>query len=195
MGNQNVSRNGFYDPIRAGFVTSISRPEGNVTGVNLFITVLEGKRIGLLRALGPGIQLIAVLFNPDRPTHATEVREVQEAARAIGQQMRILLASNENAINAAFATATQLPRRSDAGRQRSDEKPGDLPVVQSTKFEFVINLHTARELGIEVPPGVISTRREIRFAPMSAMRRLLMTHSGHRPVLERSPQFRLLFQT
>ena len=94
------------DPIRAGFVTSISRPEGNVTGVNLFITVLEGKRIGLLRALVPGIQLIAVL--PDRPTHATEVREVQEAVRAIGQQMRILLASNENAINAAFATATQL---------------------------------------------------------------------------------------
>ena len=163
MGNQMSLETVFTtgtDPIRAGFVTSISRPEGNVTG----------KRIGLLRALVPGIQLIAVL--PDRPTHATEVREVQEAVRAIGQQMRILLASNENAINAAFATATQLPRRSDAGRQRSDEKPGDLPVVQSTKFEFVINLHTARELGIEVPPGVISTRREIRFAPMSAMRRL-----------------------
>ena len=79
-----------------------------MTGVNFFITVLEGKRLGLLRALIPGIQLIAVLFNPDRPTHATEVREVQEAARAIGQQIRILLASNENAINAAFATATQL---------------------------------------------------------------------------------------
>src|SRR5262249_22661297 len=67
------------DPIRAGFVTSISRPGGNVTGVNFFTTVLEGKRIGLLRALVPGVQLVTVLFNPDRPTHATEVREVQEA--------------------------------------------------------------------------------------------------------------------
>jgi putative ABC transport system substrate-binding protein len=70
--------------------------------------VLEGKRLGLLRALVPGVELIAVLLNPNRPNHADEVREVQEAARAIGQQIHILLASSESSINAAFATATQV---------------------------------------------------------------------------------------
>ena len=205
------------DPIRAGFVTSISRPEGNVTGVNFFTTVLEGKRIGLLRALVPGLQLIAVLFNPDRPTHATEVREVQEAARAIGQQIHILLASNENAINAAFATATQLHAEAMlvgadpffnsqrdkiialaarhsipaiyehreftqagglmsygtnlsagyrqvgvyVGRILKGEKPGDLPVVQSTKFEFVINLKAAKALGLTVPEGLLNAADEV----------------------------------
>ena len=185
--------------------------------MNFFVTVLEGKRLGLLRALVPGIQLIAVLFNPDRPTHATEVREVQEAARAIGQQIRILLASDENAINAAFATATQLhagamlvgsdpffnsqrdkivalaARHSIpaiyelrefaqagglmsygtnltigyrqvgvyVGRILKGEKPGDLPVVQSTKFEFVINLKTAKALGIVVPPNLSAEADEI----------------------------------
>ena len=205
------------DPIRAGFVTSISRPGGNVTGVNFFTTVLEGKRIGLLRALVPGVQLITVLFNPDRPAHATEVKEVQEAAHALSQQIRILLASNESAINAAFATAMQLhagamlvgsdpffnsqrdkivalaARHSIpaiyegrdfalagglmsygthlaeayrqvgvyVGRILKGEKPGDLPVVQSTKFELVINLRTAKALGIEVPPNLSAEANEI----------------------------------
>ena len=163
------------------------------------------------------VQLIAVLFNPDRPTHATEVREVQEAARAIGQQIHILLASSESAINAAFATATQLHAGamlvgSDAffnsqrdkiialaarhsiptiyeqrdfalagglmsygtnltngyrqvgayvGRILKGEKPGDLPVVQSTKFEFVINLKTAKALGLTVPEGLLNAADEV----------------------------------
>ena len=205
------------DPVRQGFVTSLSRPGGNITGVNLFVTVLEGKRLGLLRALVPGVQLIAVLFNPNRPNHADEVREVQEAARALGQQIHILLASSESAINAAFATATQLhagallvgtdaffnsqrdkiialaarhsiptiyEQRDFAlagglmsygtnlangyrqvgvyvGRILKGEKPGDLPVVQSTKFEFVINLNTAKALGIEVPPNLSAEADEI----------------------------------
>ncbi|HYA29866.1 MAG TPA: ABC transporter substrate-binding protein, partial [Acidobacteriota bacterium] len=205
------------DPVRQGFVTSLSRPGGNITGVNLFVTVLEGKRLGLLRALVPGVQLIAVLFNPNRPNHADEVREVQEAARALGQQIHILLASNESAINAAFASAMQLHAGamlvgSDAffnsqrdkiialaarhsiptiyeqrdfalagglmsygtnlangyrqvgvyvGRILKGEKPGDLPVVQSTKFEFVINLKTAKALGIEVPPNLSAEADEI----------------------------------
>ncbi|MGB9044200.1 MAG: ABC transporter substrate-binding protein [Pseudolabrys sp.] len=205
------------DPVRSGFVTSLNRPGGNTTGVNFFVVVLEGKRLGLLRALIPGVQLIAVLLNPNRPDHANEVREVQEAARAIGQQIHILLASSESAINAAFATATQLHagallvgtdaffnsqrdkivalaarhsiptvyeqrdfalagglmsygtnlangyRQAGAyvGRILKGEKPGDLPVVQSTKFEFVINLKTAKALGLTVPEGLLNAADEV----------------------------------
>ena len=205
------------DPVRSGFVTSLNRPGGNTTGVNFFVVVLEGKRLGLLRALIPGVQLIAVLLNPNRPDHANEVREVQGAARAIGQQIHILLASSESAINAAFATATQLHagallvgtdaffnsqrdkivalaarhsiptvyeqrdfalagglmsygtnlangyRQAGAyvGRILKGEKPGDLPVVQSTKFEFVINLKTAKALGLTVPEGLLNAADEV----------------------------------
>jgi putative ABC transport system substrate-binding protein len=205
------------DPVRSGFVTSLNRPGGNTTGVNFFVFVLEGKRLGLLRALIPGVQLIAVLLNPNRPDHANQVREVQEAARAIGQQIHILLASSESAINAAFATATQLHagallvgtdaffnsqrdkivalaarhsiptvyeqrdfalagglmsygtnlangyRQAGAyvGRILKGEKPGDLPVVQSTKFEFVINLKTAKALGLTVPEGLLNAADEV----------------------------------
>ena len=96
------------DPVRSGFVTSLNRPGGNVTGVNMFVTQMESKRLGLLRALIPGVQLIAVLLNPSNPVYAEQLREVQEPAAAIGQQIHILLASNVSDIDAAFATAVQL---------------------------------------------------------------------------------------
>jgi putative ABC transport system substrate-binding protein len=205
------------DPVRLGFVTSLSRPGGNITGVNLFAASMEGKRLGLLRALLPGIRLIAVLLNPNEPNYAFQLRDVQEPAAAIGQQIHILLASNESEIDAAFETATQLragamlvgsdpffnsqrdkiialaarlsiptiyeqreyvlagglmsygTNLSDgyrqaglyAGRILKGEKPRDLPVVQSTKFELVINLKTAKRLGIEVPPNLSAEADEI----------------------------------
>jgi putative ABC transport system substrate-binding protein len=205
------------DPARAGFVSSLNRPGGNMTGVNLFVTAMESKRLGLLRALIPGVQLIAVLLNPNRQDHAYHLREVKESAAAIGQQIHLLSASNESEIDSAFATATQLragamlvgsdpffnsqrdkivalaarhaipaiyeqrehalagglmsygTNISDgyrqagvyAGRILKGEKPADLPVVQSTKFEFVINLKTAKALGIEVPPNLSAEADEI----------------------------------
>src|SRR5215469_6815805 len=96
------------DPVRLGFVTSLSRPGGNITGVNLFATQMESKRLGLLRALIPGVQLIAALLNPNEPNYALQLRDVQGSAAAIGQQIHILPASNVNDFNAAFATAVQL---------------------------------------------------------------------------------------
>ena len=205
------------DPVRLGFVTSLSRPGGNITGVNLFVVAMESKRLGLLRALVPGVQLIAVLLNPNRQDYSHQKTDVEEAAHAIGQQIHLLSASNESEIDAAFATVTQLQagamlvgadpflnsqrnkiialaarqaipaiyeqrehalagglmsygtNLSDsyrqagvyAGRILKGEKPGDLPVVQATKFEFVINLKTAKALGIEVPPNLSAEADEI----------------------------------
>jgi putative tryptophan/tyrosine transport system substrate-binding protein len=205
------------DPIRARFVSSLSRPGGNITGVYLFTSQIESKRLGLLRALVPGVQLIAVLLNPNRPDYARQKRDVEEAAHAIGQQIHLLSASNESEIDAAFATAMQLrvgamlvgadpflnsqrdkiislaarnaipaiyEQREHAlagglisygtnlsegyrqagvyaGRILKGEKPGDLPVVQATKFEFVINLKTSKTLGIEVPPNLSAQADEI----------------------------------
>src|SRR5215468_1112223 len=96
------------DPVRQGFVTSLSRPGGNMTGVNFFVTQMESKRLGFLRALIPGVQLIAVLLNPNEPNYAVQLSDVQEPAAAIGQQIHILSASNVNDFDAAFATAVQL---------------------------------------------------------------------------------------
>jgi putative tryptophan/tyrosine transport system substrate-binding protein len=205
------------DPVQLGLVTSLSRPGGNITGVNFLSAALESKRLGLLRALVPGVQLIAVLLNPNRADHADQTRQVQEAAAATSQQTHILLASNESAIDAAFATAVQshagamlvaadqffnskrdkiialaarhaIPAIYEqreyaqagglmsygtnfrdgyrqvgiyAGRILKGEKPGDLPVVQSSNFEFVINLKTAKVLGIEVPPSLSAEADEI----------------------------------
>jgi putative tryptophan/tyrosine transport system substrate-binding protein len=96
------------DPVRLGIVTSLSRPGGNITGVDLFVNQMETKRLGLLRALVPKANLIAILLNPNNPIATDQMREVQEVARATGQQIQILSASSESEINAAFATVVQL---------------------------------------------------------------------------------------
>jgi putative tryptophan/tyrosine transport system substrate-binding protein len=96
------------DPVWFGFVTSLNRPGGNMTGVDLFVTAMESKRFGLLRALVPGVQLIAVLLNPNRQSYASQKRDVEEAAHAIDQQIHLLSASKESEIDVAFETAAQL---------------------------------------------------------------------------------------
>jgi putative ABC transport system substrate-binding protein len=207
------------DPVTSGLVSSLNRPGGNATGVHVFQQVLEGKRLGLLRDMVPAAAVIAVLLNPTNANFQTQLRAVQEAARAVGRRLNILSASTERDIDAAFATATATgsharallvgsdpfltSRRhqivalaarhaipaiyegrefalagglasygtslADAYRQvgiytariLKGEKPADLPVVQPTQFEFVINLKTAKALGLEVPPGVSVRADEI----------------------------------
>jgi putative ABC transport system substrate-binding protein len=205
------------DPVTSGLVSSLNRPGGNATGVHVFQQVLEGKRLGLLRDMVPAAAVIAVLLNPTNANFQTQLRAVQEAARAVGRRLNILSASTERDIDAAFATATgshagallvgsdpfltsrrhqivALAARhaipaiyegrefalagglasygtslADAYRQvgiytariLKGEKPADLPVVQPTQFEFVINLKTAKALGLEVPPGVSVRADEI----------------------------------
>src|SRR6516164_6157324 len=205
------------DPVTSGLVMSLNRPGGNATGVYIFQQVLEGKRLGLLHELVPAAALIAVLLNPTNANFQTQLRGVQDAARALGEQVSILSASTERDIDVAFATVTQSGARAllvgsdpffsserdqvialaarhaipaiyegrefvmagglasygtsltDAyrqvgiyvGRILRGEKAADLPIVQPTKFEFVINLKTAKALGLDVPPGLSSSADEI----------------------------------
>ena len=205
------------DPVKEGLVASLNRPGGNATGVNPLLAAMEGKRLGLLRELVPNAALIAVLLNPRLPSFDGQLNDVQVAARSVGQRLHIMRASNEDEIDAAFATAAQMrtgallvgadpfifSRRerlvglasryaipaiyevreyvtagglmsygislADAyrlvgiyvGRILKGDKPADLPVQQSTRFEFVINLKTAKALGIEVPPGLSARADEV----------------------------------
>jgi putative tryptophan/tyrosine transport system substrate-binding protein len=205
------------DPIDAGLVTSLNRPGGNLTGVTLLLTGMEGKRLGLLREMVPAASLVAVLLNPAMGTFESQSKDIQEAARNVGLQMHVLRVSSEGEIDAAFAMAAEIragaalvgtdsfmiSRRNQmigmasryaipvmypareyavagglmsygvsianayrlvgmyAGRILRGEQPGDLPVQQPTRFEFVINLKTVRALGIEVPLGLSARADEV----------------------------------
>jgi putative ABC transport system substrate-binding protein len=198
------------DPVRHGLVASLAQPGGNATGINFFVQEVGAKRLRLLHDLIPKAVRVAVLLNPaNAPGAESTLREVREAAPAIGLQIQILNASTTGEIDAAFAGfAHEYPdalfvgsdafftsRRGQfatltardripaayathefveagglmsygtdiadsfrqvgiyAGSILKGTKPANLPVLQSTKFEFAINLQTVRALGIEVPPG------------------------------------------
>ena len=201
------------DPVKLGLVASLNRPGGNATGVNFFFSELLAKRLGLLHALLPQAVRIAVLVNPANPSTAeTTIREVTEAAPALGLEARILKASTSSEIEAAFAALAHEPADAlflgndgffgsrrlqfaimaarqgiptvttdrepvaagalmgygtdiadtyrlvgvSAGQILKGAKPAELPVVQSTKFEFSINLITAKALGVTVPPSLLA---------------------------------------
>src|SRR5262249_22740594 len=94
------------DPVKYGLVASLSRPSSNVTGVTLFIDVLAAKRVEILTELVPTAAL-AILVNARNPNAETEARDAQAAARQSGRELRVLTASNEGEIDAAFVALTQ----------------------------------------------------------------------------------------
>jgi ABC-type uncharacterized transport system substrate-binding protein len=95
------------DPVKAGLVASLNRPGGNATGVINIEIELTAKRLALLRELVPNAALIAVLFNPTSPAVEEQVREIEQAARKIGQNIHVFNANNETEFDAAFAGAVE----------------------------------------------------------------------------------------
>lgn len=96
-----------FDPIRTGLVSSLNRPEGNVTGVVFTNVDLAAKQLALLHELVPKAAVIAMLGDPAQPEFELQTREADAAGRAIGRQVLIAKASSESQFNAAFATMVQ----------------------------------------------------------------------------------------
>jgi ABC-type uncharacterized transport system substrate-binding protein len=141
------------DPLELGLVASLNRPGGNVTGVAMMGVELEVKRLELLRELVPASALIAMLINPNNAQAETQSREVRKAARA--RRRRGLNELRGSLIDSYRQTGVY------TGRVLKGEKPADLPVLQPTKFELVINLKSARAIGLEVPPTLLARADEV----------------------------------
>jgi putative tryptophan/tyrosine transport system substrate-binding protein len=199
------------DPVEAGFINSLARPGGNMTGVTQLAFELVGKRLEILKEAVPGVSRVGVLASPLHAGEQRELRETQSTARGLGTALQHNQVKNTSEVSAAFdkivkdkanallvfpdpvtnahhmqivefAVKHRLPsmfgRREpvDAGGLMSygpnlDElyrripvyvdkilkgaKPADLPVEQPTKFELVINLKTAKQIGLTIPPSVL----------------------------------------
>jgi putative ABC transport system substrate-binding protein len=96
------------DPVKLGLVASFNRPGGNATGINFFISQMEGKRLGLLHEIVPTAALIGVLLNPSNAPFESQLKDVQEAARALGRQIHIVQASKTQDIHVAFKAFVQM---------------------------------------------------------------------------------------
>jgi putative ABC transport system substrate-binding protein len=95
------------DPVKVGLVGNLNRPDGNVTGVQIFTGELEPKRLGLLSQMVPQASLIAMLVNPGSPQSESLVKDAQAAASAIGRQVFAVHASTERDFDTAFGTIAQ----------------------------------------------------------------------------------------
>src|SRR5262245_14628288 len=96
------------DPIAVGLVDSLSRPSGNVTGVNIYLSHLGAKRLELLRQLAPNAAAIGMLVNPNFPDAESQSKDMEEAARTLGQKVHVVNANTEDDLNSAFATFIEL---------------------------------------------------------------------------------------
>jgi ABC-type uncharacterized transport system substrate-binding protein len=100
------------DPVQEGFVASLNRPGGNLTGISWFGTLVAAKALGLLREVVPSAVVVGLMVNPNLPEAARTQSDAQEAARTLGCEMLVLPARTTGEIHVAFATLRQ--RRADA---------------------------------------------------------------------------------
>jgi len=198
------------DAVDFGFVASLARPGGNITGMSWLGPELNAKRLELLKEVFPKVVRVAVLWDPATPK--TYVRATEVAARSLGINLRVLEVAKSNEFDHAFATLTGdgagalevMPSTMFASQMRQlvdlaaksrlpaifpDEryaqaggllsygpsfpemyrraatyvdkilkgaKPGDLPVEQPMRFEFIINLKAAKQIGLTIPPNVLA---------------------------------------
>jgi ABC-type uncharacterized transport system substrate-binding protein len=196
-------------PVEIGLIKSLARPGGNITGVTVNAGATVTKRLELLRELVPSLKQVAVLTHPAHPTDPVQRKEVEEAARALGLQLKPAAVRAPEDFEAAFKAVSgsggllnidtplfttyrtqfvELAARNrlpaiwsngiivEAGGLMSygtyipalfrraatyvdkvlkGARPADLPVEQPTKFELVINLKTARSLGLTIPPSLL----------------------------------------
>ena len=205
------------DAAKIGFVASLNRPGGNLTGVSFLVVLALAKQLELLSQLAPTADTIGLLVNPNNPNAEDNTREAYMAAATLGKTLVVLNADTDQTLDAAFATLagnkvgavlvtsdpTFLARRehivalaalhrlaaiysfsefaeagglmsygtnlSNAYRQAGiyaceilkGKKPAELPVMQATKFELVINISTANALFIEIPAKLLAIANEV----------------------------------
>jgi putative tryptophan/tyrosine transport system substrate-binding protein len=200
------------DPVRDGFVSSLARPGGNLTGLSLLAPELNGKRIELLKEAFPKITKVGFVRRVSSASSERSIEDAEVVAKALGLQLQAIRLKESDDINSGFEAAKRAgvqalafppsvflsthreriisvaatnklpaiystPGFVDAGGLMSygpdvsdnfrraatyvdkilkGAKPSDLPVEQPTKFEFVINLKAAKQIGVTIPPNVLA---------------------------------------